>query len=266
MLLVLRKQASQEVGFLDEIMQEIDPEVKAQLDAMLALDDLEDPNFSDSDYQLAAYAAALRVITRYASVEEIDLERELTKVRAKGEVSPLEGVIERAVKIASNYLIPRGLHDNEATRRNIWRNLSAEERFYLKGLEVEAHGEQRQGVYQEFARGFGLKEYTHLLQSGKANESRLKTASEFKQRELGGAGFGGSLVRAVLFAVYKTADAESAEAGLRWLHDETPDGYWPRREAILAILRYLSRLDRPHWQHDADAAAILAGRVENDSV
>jgi putative DNA methylase len=64
-LLVLRKQISEEMGFLDEITADIRPEVERQLETMLALDDKEDPNFSDSDYQLAAYAAALRVLTQY---------------------------------------------------------------------------------------------------------------------------------------------------------------------------------------------------------
>ena len=57
-LLVLRKQTSTEMRFLDEVFQEVEIEVRRQLDAMLALDDREDPNFGDPDYQLAAYAAA----------------------------------------------------------------------------------------------------------------------------------------------------------------------------------------------------------------
>jgi hypothetical protein len=62
-LLVLRKQTSDDTAFLDELYPEVEHEVKAQLDAMLELEDQEDPNFSDTDYRLAAYAAALRVLT-----------------------------------------------------------------------------------------------------------------------------------------------------------------------------------------------------------
>ena len=40
---------------------------------MLEIDDKEDPNFGDSDYQLAAYAAALRVVTAYSAIEVIDV-------------------------------------------------------------------------------------------------------------------------------------------------------------------------------------------------
>ncbi len=64
-LMVLRKQTSEDVAFLDEIVPQVEIEVEEQLKSMLALDDQEDPNFSDADYQLAAYAAALRVLTQY---------------------------------------------------------------------------------------------------------------------------------------------------------------------------------------------------------
>ena len=40
---------------------------------MIEIDDKEDPNFGDSDYQLSAYTAALRVITAYSAIEVIDV-------------------------------------------------------------------------------------------------------------------------------------------------------------------------------------------------
>src|SRR2546422_10523496 len=41
---------------------------------------------------------------------------------------------------------------------------ACEERFYVKGLDIESHGELRAGAYQELARGFGVKEYQPRLQ------------------------------------------------------------------------------------------------------
>ncbi|MBW6503453.1 DUF1156 domain-containing protein [bacterium] len=265
-LLVLRKRTSEEVGFLDEIISDIKPEVERQLASMLALDERDDPNFTDSDYQLAAYAAALRVLTQYKRIEEIDVERELSRQRSNGDRSPIEAVIENAVKIASNFLIPRGLHDDEATRRDLWRNLSAEEKFYTKGLDIESHGDLRQGVYQEFARGFGLREYTNLLESIRANETRLKTATEFKRKDLGSPGFGSSLLRNILFAVCMVGETERIDEGMRWLKDEISGDYWPQRSTIVTILRYLAKLPMDHWKEDSEAARILAGAVENDNV
>ena len=107
-LLILRKQTSEKTAFLDEIYPEIEDEVKSQPDSMTKIDDKEDPNFSDTDYQLAAYAAALRVLTGYKQIEGIDVGRELARTRTKGEVSELEKVIQVAVKIACNHLMYPG--------------------------------------------------------------------------------------------------------------------------------------------------------------
>ena len=258
-LLVLRKQTSEETAFLDEVYQEVEAEVRRQLDTMRDLHDAKDPNFGDTDYQLAAYAAALRVLTS-RKIEEIDVAYELTRTRTKGEKSLVEQLIERAVKIACDHLVPRGVDTH------LWKSLSALERFYLKGLELECHGEHRVGVYQELARGFGVEEYKPLLASTKANETRLKTAGEFGIKETGDTGFGATLVRHALFAVYKTLETESPRDGLTWLATEVKD-YASNRARILEILEFLAALchhaSLPHWHKDAEAAAILAGALRN---
>ena len=173
-LMVLRKQTTGETAFLDEVVPEVDAEVERQLASMLALDDREDPNFSDADYQLAAYAAALRVLTQYGSIEDIDVSHELSRERRRDEPNPIEKIIGDAVRTASNYLVPEGLP------AHLWRGLAPEEKLYLKGLDVERRGDFRSGVYQEFARGFGVRDYRDLLHTGKANRTRLKTASEIR--------------------------------------------------------------------------------------
>ena len=108
-LMVLRKQISDETAFLDELVPEVEREVERQLDTMLQLDDRESPNFDDADYQLAAYAAALRVLTRYGSIEDIDIAWQLSREREAGEVNPIERIIDDAVKTASNFLVPKGI-------------------------------------------------------------------------------------------------------------------------------------------------------------
>ncbi|CAG0958573.1 hypothetical protein METP2_00648 [Methanosarcinales archaeon] len=263
-LLVLRKQTSNETAFLDEIYPKVEEEVKKQLNSMLALENKEDPNFADTDYQLAAYAAALRVITKYKNIEDIDIHRELNKVRQAGEKNPLEEVIENAVKIACDYLVPIGIETH------IWKQLTPEEKFYIKGLEIESHGEYRSGAYQELARGFGIREYKSLQESGKANETRLKTASEFKNRNLGDEGFGSSMVRHILFAIHETLQNEETSAGKVWLRTELGQQYWNRRHEIIALLRYLANIsmssNMEHWKKEGEAARLLAGAVENDHI
>lgn len=267
-LLVLRKRTATEAVFLDEVSYKIEAEVRRQLDSMLKLEDNSDPNFGDADYQLAAYAAALRVLTGQP-IEEIDPEKEILRERKAGEVSAVEQLIRRAVKIACDHLIPKGLDSD------LWKVFGPMERFYIKGLEVESHGEYRSGVYQELARGFGAAEYDSLLESGKANETRLKGASEFGKKMLGtfgttGDGFADSLVRQCLFAVWLTVKNEDTREGLNYLHTELKDAYWTNREKITGVLEYLAALRNAapmeHWKKDSEGAALVAGAVRNDHV
>jgi len=266
-LLVLRKRVSSSPLFLDEISHQVEDEVRRQLDSMTRLEDSSDPNFSDSDYQLAAYAAALRVLTAQP-IEDIDPEKEIIKERNQGEENPIEELIKRAVRIACDHLIPKGLAPE------LWKSLNSMERFYVKGLEVESHGEYRNGVYQELARGFGATAYTDLLANTRANETRLKNASEFGRSILGkfeeSQSFADSLVRICLFAIWQTAKNEDTKDGLNFLHTELKDFYWVNRERILGLLEYFSNLrfasSMDQWKKDAHASSLLAGAVRNDHV
>ena len=267
-LLILRKQTGEDTAFLDEVYPEVEAEVKRQLDSMHELDDphADAPDFTDTDYQLAAYAAALRVLTRYRSIEDIDVARELARPKAakgkRGERSPLEAAIAEAVKIACDHLVPPGID------RPLWKALGPAERFYLKGLDLESRGEFRSGAYQELARGFGVRDYTALLGNDKANEVRLMTATEFGKKLLraGEDAFSESLLRHALFAIREVAKADQgAEPGRAWLKAEVKD-YWSHRKTLIAILQYLARFHHslPTWQTDSKAAALLAGALEND--
>lgn len=258
-LLVLRKQTSDETAFLDEIYPQVENEVKSQLASMLALEDREDPNFSDTDYQLASYAAALRVLTKYKNIEDIDVVYELSKQRKKGDESPLERIIADAVRVACDYLVPRDFDTF------MWKTLTPEERFYLKGLDVGSHGEFRTGAYQELARGFGLKDYKQFLSSGKANQTKLKTATEFATKWLDQTSFGSSLVRNVLFAIREVVRTGEVSVGKNWLRTEVKD-YWSQRKYLVEILRYLSKLEytMSDWKDDANAARLLSGALQND--
>ena len=254
-LMVLRKQTSEDTAFLDELVPEVEAEVERQLESMLALDDRDDPNFSDADYQLAAYAAALRVLTNYRAIGDVDVAHELSRQRRRGEQNPIEKIIADAVRTASNHLVPNGLPGH------IWRALGPTEKLYLKGLDVERHGDFRAGVYQEFARGFGVKDYGHLLHTGKANQTRLKTATEFASADQDG-----TLLRHALYATWRTRETGDTAESLMWLRTELPAYHGPARESAAAVLRYLANMEAAHWCEDAAAARLVAGAVENDHV
>jgi adenine-specific DNA methylase len=263
-LLVLRKQTGEETVYLDELYPEIEMEVKRQIDSMRELDDREDPNFSDADYLLAAYAASLKVLTSYKQIEDIDVNYELSKTRTPGVESPIEKIINEAVKIAYDYLTPGGFDTY------LWKMLIPEERFYIKGLDLEKEGVYQIGAYQELARGFGVKEYKDLLASTRANQARLKTAMEFGMKGLSGTdSFSNSLLRNVLAALHQAIKAEDTMQGRNWLKNELPN-YWNQRNIIVEILEFISTLEHietmPHWQDEAKYARLLAELVKNDGV
>jgi len=120
--LVLRKRIANEPGFLDEVYPMVEDEVKRQIASMQALDEDGEPNFNDADYQLAAYAAALKVLTQYGTLDGKEVEHEVFAVRARNEKSDFQTVIERALGIACDTLVPRGLDAS-------WRELSLVERY-----------------------------------------------------------------------------------------------------------------------------------------
>lgn len=263
-LLVLRKQLSDATAFLDELYPEIEFEVKRQIDSMRELDEGDEPNFSDTDYILAAYAAALRVLTSYKRIEDIDIQRELSKKGQKGYVSPVENVIEEAVRIAYDYLIPTGFDSFT------WKNLSSEERFYIKGLEMEKKGLNQLSAYQEIARGFGVKEYKELLQSAKANHARLKTPKEFGMKNIGtNDRFSNSILRHVFAAIYLSVKEENTQNGKNWLRNELPN-YWSQRSTIISILEFIATFqysdNMQHWYEESRYAKLLAELIRHDGI
>jgi adenine-specific DNA methylase len=263
-LLVLRKLKTNATAFSDEISFAIREEVKHQIDSMRNLDDKEDPNFSDPDYLLAAYAATLKVLTGYKHIGDIDVDYELSKARNDNSVNPVEIILNNAIREAYNYLIPPSFDSF------IWKNLSPEERFFIKGMELEKSNVYQLGAYQEMARGFGVKEFKDILASTKANQVRFKTPSEFSNRWLGGSdAFSNSTLRHVLMAIYKSEKEETAEIGRNWLKNEIED-YWTKRNTIIEFLRYLSTTEHidhmKQWESPAIFAKYLAELVSQDGV
>lgn len=283
--LVLRKRIANEPGFLDEVYPLVEDEVKRQIASMQALDEGGEPNFNDADYQLAAYAAALKVLTQYGNLDGRDVEHEVFAVRAKNEKSDFQIVIERALGIACDTLVPRGLDAS-------WRELSLVERYYLRALDIESRGERRKGMYEELARGFGVTDIKPLLKSDKANGARMFTPSGLaasllgpiqgadaetaslpaRRGRAGTAGphpFASAPLRHLMFAIRETSAADnSPEPGRQYLRDTFGQGYWGKREGFIFLLEWLAALGNAEgmneWITDSEAARILAGRLRND--
>lgn len=263
-IMVLRKQQSDTVRYLDEVAPLIEEEVKNQIQTMRDLDDKDDPNFTDTDYLLAAYAASLKVLTSYKEFKEINLQHELNRSSDSKEKSEIQKIIEEAVKTAYDQLIPRDF-DTFA-----WKSLKPIERFYIRGLELEKEGINKMSAYQELARGFGISNYTELMASTTANQARLKTPTEFGDRMLGDTNeFGKTLLRQVLKALEVAIKEEEPAAGKQWLKTEVSD-YWPQRAQIMTLLRYLSTLESyealSHWSEALEQTTFVRALVEQDGV
>lgn len=264
-LLILRKQTDNSTAYLDEINGDIKSEVKSQVESMQMLDDKEEPNFSDPDYVLAAYAASLKVLTSYKKIGELDLDYELDLAINNPANSQIVKIIENAKKIAYDCIIPTDFDSY------LWKELSSVERFYIKGLESEKHNNYQISTYQEYARGFSIGSYSQLMANEKANTARLKTPTEFAMRTISeNPDFERSILRTVLAAIHIAIKEDGIpEKGLFHIKNNVPD-YWGSRDMIKQLLLFLKDTkdidNMPHWAESADMADHLYVLVDNDHI
>lgn len=265
-LMVLRKRTSTEVVFEDDLYEEVRDAVQEQIESMRDLDEIENPDFNDGDYLLAAYVAALKVLTSYAEIEGLDVQYELEKARDNAGNSPVTEIINSARKEAYDYLVPDGISTAD------WSKLTAEERFYIKGLSMELNGVHTLAAFQELARGFAVSEYTDLMGSIKSNAVRLKLPTEFKMNHINDGGFGETLLRHVLAAIYQSANKDNVQEGCSYLRSHYADNnqYWALRNRIVALLEFMSKVrgnaNVAHWDNVAEYIYMLKEAVRNDSL
>ncbi|NLE24519.1 MAG: DUF1156 domain-containing protein [Clostridiaceae bacterium] len=265
-LLVLRKQTGDDMAFLDEINSDIRAEVRKQISSMLELENKEEPNFSDPDFVLAAYAASLKVLTSFKTIEDLDLDYELNLAINNPAQSSIVKIIEAAKKIAYDCVIPLDFESY------LWKDLSNAEKFYIKGLESEKHGNYQISTYQEFARGFNIGGYNQMMASEKANTARLKTPVEMAARTINEVpDFENSLLRTVFMGIYTgIKEDENPSKALGYIKNELPN-YWDKRDMIKQLLSFIKDtkdIDNmtPHWEQSATMADLLHSLVTNDSI
>ena len=261
-LLVLRKRAGQESVYRDELASEIRVEVAKQIDTMVGLNQetkgrgRSENLFEDADLQMAGYAAALRVLTGYRRIDGQDMAAEALRPRQKGERDVAKEMIDYAVTVANEHLVPEGL------TASVWERCTGPERFYLKMLDIEAAGIRKLDNYQNFAKAFRVGDYGSLMGSMKANDARLKSATDFKKATFEGE-FGTTPLRALLFALFelqREVDSDEAMAHLR----ELVPGYLNHREDLMAFCQYLAIKRERTLPEEAGAARVLLTRIKNE--
>jgi putative DNA methylase len=265
-LLVLRKRQGTHKTTRDDLAWEIQEEVESQVKSLTGLNQeakglYRDENvFEDADIQMAGYAAALRVLTRYAVIDGRDMAAEAIRPRVKGETTFVDGLIAFAVDTANQCLVPQGLPKSH------WDKLSGAERFYLKLLDMEARGAKTLDNYQNFAKAFKVRDFQALMASKKANAARLKNAVEFGRTEMSeGSELHQSVLRAVLYAIMELVkNIDSAEV-LAHLMLNIPDYYgnMTQRDLGVELADYLAKRLESLRPEEATAARVLRELVKN---
>jgi putative DNA methylase len=265
-LLVLRKRQSMYKTTRDDLAWEIQEEVEKQVRALTGLNQeakglYRDENvFEDADLQMAGYAAALRVLTRYAIIDGRDMAAEAIRPRVKGETTFVDGLIAFAVDTANQCLVPEGI------AKPYWDKLTGAERFYLKLVDLEAKGLKTLDNYQNFAKAFKVRDFRVLMASLKANQARLKSAVEFGKTEMSDSSeLHQSVLRAILYAMMELVKDVDGNDVLAHLTLNIPDYYanQTQRDLVVKLADYLARqldIGRPD---EAGAARILRDLVKH---
>ena len=260
--LVLRKRLKEANARRMEIEAEIEDAVRAQLDRLNALDEewTAETLYTDGDLTLAAYAAALQVVTSYSTIDRQPLDRDLYRKLAKGERTMIRDLVDYAAQVANGMLVPTDFP------RDMWRDLGAPERFYVRMLDMEAKGSAKVADFQNFAKSFAFGDYTSVMASTTANAASLAGAADLKGGKLGGEGFFATQLRQVLFAVWKTLEKGDPKLGITTLRTEYAADYWQRRQKLIALAAYVAAKTKHTRPEESAAAHELAEALKLDRV
>ncbi len=243
-LLVLRKRVGEPKSTRDELAWDIQDEVKKQVDSLAGLNQearglYRDENvFEDADIQMAGYAAALRILTRYATIDGRDMTSEASRPRVRGETTFVDELIAFAVDTANQCLVPQGLP------RSHWNKLSSAERFYLKMIDMEARGAKTLDNYQNFAKAFKVGDFRAFMADERANQARLKSAVELGRSEMSeGSEFHQSTLRAVLYGIMELEKNLDGNEVVAHLMHNVPNYYGDQtqRDRAIEIADYLAK-------------------------
>jgi putative DNA methylase len=269
-LLVLRKRTASNASFRDDLAWEIEAAVKEQIEGLVGLDQSvrqqgSEGLYRDADLQMAGYAAALKVLTAYSTIDGKDMVAEAEAPRIKGRKSFVDELIDFAVQTAVQFLVPVGFDRDE------WQRLAPAERFYLKMADIEEQGQKTLDNYINFSKAFRVRDHAQLLaDNSKANSARLKLSSEFKSSLMSGdAEIAGTPLRALLYALFELSkDADTGDVLLHLM--ENCPNYNQNKQLLVKIADYLAvkrqsladtKTHKP--SEEATCARILAEALRN---
>ena len=279
--MVLRKRMGDKVGFVDFITPQVNKRVKeiitrmreSQIEGGLAR-----CGYTDTDYLLAAQATAAGVVTGYSTIDGVDLDAELRTPNAERGRSALRILMENAKRTATDFLVPpamvRAIKKHGAMDSyQFWREFSPEEKFILKGLELEQQGMFKIGAFQDLGQAYGLAAYEDLLGPVRANNTQTRLPDEMPRpdsirfddvspAERGQWRY--SPLRHIYHALKLLYEGADMDRAIKHLVNSTD--FWNLRTSHLAvILAFLEETtaDNPHWAGYHKHLAALAISIEN---
>jgi putative DNA methylase len=272
-MLVLRKRHKQLETFRDDLGWEIEAAVKEQVESLVGLDKSvreqgSEGLYTDSDLQMAGYAAALKVLTAYSVIDGKNMVVEAEAPRQKGTKTFVDELIDFAVLTAVQFLVPVGFEKAE------WQKLAAVERFYLKMTEMEHQGSKSLDNYQNFAKAFKIHHFDQLMSdTSKANSARLKTSTEFKSSLMAGdAEIAATPLRALLYAMYELSKDVEVDDVMLHLMDNCPN-YLPNKALLAKMADYLAEKREAlkptkvfDPKQEASAARVMAEAIRNQKL
>ena len=269
-ILILRKRHQDLESFRDDLGWEIEEAVKEQVESLIGLDTKvrsqgSEGLYTDSDLQMAGYAAALKVLTAYSRIDGKDMVTESESPRQIGKKTFVDELIDFAVQTAVQFLVPVGFKKGE------WQKLKAVERFYFKMAEMEHQGAKTLDNYQNFAKAFKVRHFDQLMSdSSKANASRLKLSTEFKSSMMSGdAELAGTPLRVLLYALFELSREVEVDDVLLHLMENFPN-YVQSRDLLAKMADYLAEKREglkasKNFKPDLEAsyARVLAESIRN---
>lgn len=258
--LMLRKRpAGEKVGFKQRILPAVRKEVDAQIKQMMHINDetkarMGEPVFNDADLQMAGYAAALKVLTAYTKIGEIDVTTFALRPRIKGEITVVDEIVQQASEAANSLLVPEGV------TLDTWQAIGGIQRFYLRMLDMESVGASKLDNYQNFAKSFRVEDYTKVMASMTANGARLKQADEFTSRELTeSTEIGPTWLGHLIIAIQQLLAEVEPQSVIKTLMEDLPD-YLEIRPKLIDLARFLEKKSRSEAVRSA--AEVLASRMQ----
>lgn len=267
-LLTLRRAAGERRAWRDELEYELQEEVRAQVERMNGQNSRlagEESGglYQPVDFQMAAYTAAMRVLTGCDVMDGVEMRRE---AEAPGDraVAMVDALIRYAQDVAEELLRPAGL---PAALERGWNMLNAAERFYLKTAALEREGPQKLDMYTNMARALRAAGHERLMSAeSRANNARLKLSDELGSGDRDPEDeWGGSPLRALLNAMRLLRQGEEAEQVLAALAEDCRGRYALLRETLAGMAEFLARArggraDKGGFtpQKEAECARVLA--------